>query len=62
MNGIPGQEEEEDDREPMFGNQSDQDDQDDPQQAGDESLYAILNLARDCSQEDIQKAYKRLAG
>lgn len=27
-----------------------------------EALYATLNLAKDCSQEDIGKSYKRLAG
>lgn len=27
-----------------------------------EALYAVLNLPKDCSEEDIQKSYKRLAG
>lgn len=29
--------------------------------AGRDELYAVLNLPRDCSPEDIQRSYKRLA-
>lgn len=27
-----------------------------------EALYAVLNLPKDCSEEDINRSYKRLAG
>jgi hypothetical protein len=36
---------------------------DEPEEEGadNEALYAVLNLPKDCSEEDIQKSYKRLA-
>lgn len=38
------------------------DDEHDPTANESDKLYAILNLPKDCSQDDIAKSYKRLAG
>lgn len=55
MNGTP------DDDEPLWSSQPDQDPASEADTAHDH-LYAVLNLPRDCSEEDIQRSYKRLAG
>lgn len=52
---------EEDESEPLWTQGNDEDDHDEAGSSAD-SLYAILNLDKSCSQEDIQRAYKRLAG
>lgn len=53
-------------QEPLFGNQLDQEEdfEDRPSAANapTDSLYSILNLDKDCTEEEIQKSYKRLAG
>ncbi|GAA5847146.1 hypothetical protein JCM3766R1_001726 [Sporobolomyces carnicolor] len=55
-----------DQQEPLFGstaNRIDDEDYEDRPQSGPspDSLYSILNLSKDCTEEEIQKSYKRLA-
>ncbi|GAA5954100.1 hypothetical protein JCM3765_005290 [Sporobolomyces pararoseus] len=59
-----------DQQEPLFGSRTsgfdteDHNDGDEPQTVAGpsrDSLYAILNLSKDCTEEEIQKSYKRLA-
>lgn len=49
---------------PLFGNRDGQDDEEQQQLNHGErdKLFAILNLPRDCSMEDVKKSYRRLAG
>ncbi|GAA5870357.1 hypothetical protein JCM8547_006613 [Rhodosporidiobolus lusitaniae] len=46
---------------PLFGTGDDQDEQEHLGEADRDKLYAVLNLERNASQEDIQRAYRRLA-
>jgi hypothetical protein len=57
----PHTEQDNDQSEPLFTRDIDED----PMTGSDashEALYAVLNLPKDCSNDDIAKAYKRLAG
>ncbi|GAA5870370.1 hypothetical protein JCM8547_006616 [Rhodosporidiobolus lusitaniae] len=45
---------------PLFGTGDDQDEQEHLGEADRDKLYAVLNLERTASQEDIQRAYRRL--
>ncbi|KAL8276647.1 hypothetical protein RQP46_010915 [Phenoliferia psychrophenolica] len=54
MDSVP------DEDEPLFSSSSSPTD-DATADVGRDSLYSVLNLARDSSSDDIQKAYKRLA-
>lgn len=55
-----------DQQEPLFGSPAndDREDYEENPRAGPipDSLYSILNLSKDCTEEEIQKSYKRLAG
>ncbi|GAA5881824.1 hypothetical protein JCM16303_006467 [Sporobolomyces ruberrimus] len=54
-----------DQQEPLFGSPAndDREDYEENPRAGPipDSLYSILNLSKDCTEEEIQKSYKRLA-
>lgn len=50
-----------DQSEPLFVGNTGEDPENDSDPSH-EALYAVLNLPKDCSDDDIAKAYKRLAG